>query len=176
MHNSLLLSLIKKFKEQDMNAFTIIYDEFKKLILLYSTKIQDEDATQELTLFLIELLYNIDISKFKNDFSDSLKRYIAVSIRNKYISLSKQKVKYINQTSELFEDIFLTEQPFCEKLDIYRALSKLTYKQKTVIIYRYIYCYSDAEIAKLFSISIPAVNRLKNRALETLKEYYFEKD
>lgn len=175
MTNSLLLPLIKKFREQDMTAFSIIYDEFKKLIYLYSGRLVDDDAVQDLTLFLLELLYGINLSKFHPDSSDTLKRYIAVSIKNKYISLSKERQKLISTSVELCDDLLINSESVFEGLDICEALKVLTLRQRLIIIYRYIYCYSDAEISSLLSISRQAVNRLKNRAIKTLQEFYFEK-
>ncbi len=175
MVNSLLLPLIKKFREQDMSAFTIIYDEFKKLIYLYSGRLSDDDAVQDLTLFLIELLYSINLSMFNCDSTDTLKRYIAVSIKNKYIALSKEKQKYLYFSVGLCDNLLANSESVLEAIDICEALKLLTHRQRLIIIYRYIYCYSDAEISSLLSISRQAVNRLKNRAIETLKEFYTEK-
>ena len=98
MYNYLLLSLVKNFRKNDETAFDMIYEEFKGLINFYARKLQYEDATGELTLFFIELLLSNRLLKFQPDKSDSLKRYIAVSIRNKYIALSKEKQKSYNKT------------------------------------------------------------------------------
>ncbi len=43
-------------------------------------------------------------------------------------------------------------------------------KQKSVLIYKYVYGYSDCEIACALGITRQAVNGLKNRALTVLKE------
>ena len=57
-------------------------------------------------------------------------------------------------------------------LDICDALENLTERQKGVIICKYIYCLSDSQISEIFKISRQSVNKLKNRALNVLKEYY----
>ena len=172
MYNYLLIELIKKFKNQDMNAFTLIYDKYKRLIYYYSAKTRDDDTPQELTLFLLELLYSIDTDRFKLDMSDSLHKYIAVSIRNKYIYISKElqlKQKFLN---EIYDAEFYTLASLDESLFVTEALSQLTLKQRLIIIYKYIHCFSDAEIADKLKISRQAVNRLKNRGINTLKEFY----
>ena len=173
MENGLLKSLIIKFRNQDMNAFAMIYDEFKRLIYRYSGKLCDDDAVQELTLFLIELLYNIDLTKFKDNGEDGLKRYIAVSIKHKYITVSKANDNYNNicEAADICDNSF---SDILENLSAKEALKCLSPKQRVIIIYKYFYCLSDSEIAKLTGISRQAVNRLKNRALLLLKEFYSE--
>ena len=148
------------------------------------------DCKQELTLFLLELIRKIDVSKFPADDSDSLNRYICVSLRNKCIALSKQnqnEFKHRIQFEDEVEEVSVLEHALL-KLDIQKdiefeqiisveleeALNGLSTKQKDVIVYKYIYGFSDAEIGEIFNISRQAINRLKNRAFETLKEYYKE--
>ena len=146
------------------------------------------DSKQELTLFLFELIRKIDVSKFPTDDSDTLNRYICVSLRNKCITLAKENYNELNhriQFEDEVEEVGILEQAFL-KLDVQKniqfetiqsveleeALNGLSPKQKDVIVYKYIYGFSDVEIGKMFNISRMAVNRLKNRAFEILKEYY----
>lgn len=172
MENLELKSLILNFRKEDMLAFEPIYSEFKRYIRFYSKKLGYEDALQELTLFLIELLYDIDLNLFKNDLSDGLSRYIAVSIRNKYIALSKENSRYALMCTELYEsEVFYTDSAV-EKVCIEEALSNLTNRQRLIIIYKYILNYSDAEISSLLGISRQAVNRIKNRAFSVLRNFY----
>lgn len=172
MCNNLLLNLINRLRTGDMQSFSLIYDEYIKLINYYSVKIGDEDANQELTVFLLELLYNAQLSKFDNDTSESLHRYIVVCIRNKYISLSKEKQKNEQNISVFYEN----QNKFSDYAEttvfLKEWLDSLSIKQRLIIIYRYIYNYSDAEIAQQMKISRQAVCRLKNRGLENLKKFY----
>lgn len=55
MRNCLLKELIKSFRSQNMEVYPLIFDEFKKLISIYSYRIGGEDAYQELVLFFVEL-------------------------------------------------------------------------------------------------------------------------
>lgn len=171
MQNHLLIKLIKDFKNQEMSVFPLIYDHFKRLIYFYSGKLFEDDATQELTVFLIELLYDINLLSFKPDKSDSLSRYIAVCLRNKYISLSKQQAKELKLSSRLFDSPLPSTNHF-SNIEISEALENLSEKQKLIIVYKYIYNYSDFEIASILNISRQAVNRLKNRGILALKEFY----
>ena len=171
MSNSLLKSLILCFRKGDMSAFTLIYDQFKKLIFHYSNKICSDDAMQELNIFLIELLYEINLSHFPNNDDNSIQRYISVSIKNEFLKILKRNAKYHSLCCDTYSKEFSSNSCF-DDLFIKEALEELSEKQRLIIIYKYIYNYSDIEISNALDISRQAVNRLKNRALDRLKAYY----
>jgi len=172
MYNYVLKNLIISFRKQDMTAFGIIFDEFKGLINFYSNKLCDDDLAGELTLFLIELLYKINLNRFSPDKNNSIKKYIAVSIRNKYIALSKSLNKEKLLKSYSFDDE-IKQIPFNEDdICIKEALEYLTERQRNIIVYKYVYCLSDSQISQMLNISRQAVNKLKNKGLKELKLYY----
>lgn len=175
MCNSLFKKLIEKFRKGDATAFGLIYEQFKKLILFYGSKIGDDDTVQELNIFLIELLYDIDLSLFPATSTNGIQKYIAVSIRNEYLKISQRNARYNAVFSELYETE-LSDSFADDGLFIDEALSFLSQKQRLIILYKYIYSYTDSEIAIMLGISRQAVNRLKNRALSVLKEYYIRDD
>lgn len=172
MCNAIIKPMIENFKKQDMTVFPLVYSQFGKLISFYSRKLSYEDSASDLTVFLIELLYDIDLGRFPNDSSFGVKKYIAVSLRNYYIALSKKMDTYKQFSNQLYENL----NGYCENLDdklsIMQCLDILTEKQKTVLIYKYVYGYSDFEIANLIDVSRQAVNRIKNRGLTVLKEFF----
>ena len=172
--NRCLKPIIEKFKKQDMTVFEPLYDLFKRLIMLYSKKLYYDDAAGELTLFFIELLYSIDLSKFHNDDSVSLKKYIAVAIKNRYIALSVNKERYGKVSNKLYDNLEGYLPNFEEHFSLLESINVLSDKQRQIVIYKYIYGYSDFEIAVLLGISRQAVNRLKNRALKCLREFFAE--
>lgn len=169
MENNLLKPFISAIKNQDMTAFPLVFDEFKKLIMHYAGKLRYEDAASELTLFFIELLYDIELSKFSEDESFSIKRYIAASIRNKYIALSVTKCKSKNIEVTLSNEFCGYEREFDKRLFFMMSFKKLNDMQKLVIIYHYVYGYSVAEIGEILNMSRQAVNKTKNKALEILR-------
>ncbi len=171
MENVLLKKLIINFRKGDMQAFTSIYSGFEKLIDYYSNKIGDEDSRQELIIFFIETLYNTELSVFGDDRKDGLNRYISVSIRNKYISLSKKRQNE-NLCFMPFYDYYACYQDNIDIIFIKEMLNRLSYKQRAIIVYKYIYGYSDIELSRILGVSRQAVNRLKNRAIETIREMY----
>ena len=171
MENSCLLALLGQFKKGDMGVFPVIFSEFEGLINHYKEKSDAEDTAEELSVFLLELLYKLDLSPFMGVCGDGLSRYIAVSLRNKYIAYSTQntnykKSKFLNET----DDTYYTED-FLKRTYLKEAFKFLTLKQKAVISLKYIYNYSDSEISTKLNISRQAVNRIKNRAIEVLRGY-----
>lgn len=172
MVNSLLCELIVRFRKHDMTVFSLIYGEFKNLILFYSGKLGYEDATQELNIFLIELLYSVELENFSKDQTDGLHRYIAVSIRNEYIRLSGERQKYCSNNTEFYETDALCSDLSYDAVLVDEAMSRLSGRQKEVIIYKYLYNYSDAEISQILGITRQAVNRLIRRGINDLKIFY----
>ena len=174
MNNRVLKQYIKSFKNQKTEVFPLILRGFERLINHYARLLGNSDDTQELNLFFIELLFRIETEKFASDGSNSLSRYIAVSLKNKYIEISRQSCKHKAQTLPFYESFYLTETDLEERFETAEMLEMLSQKQRLVIIFKYFYQYSDIEISKLMGISRQAVNNLKNRALETLRLLYAE--
>ena len=171
MNNREMLPILKEIKQQNMSRFGEIFAEFERLLACFRFRLKDDDATQELTLFFLELLTSIDTDKFVSDESEALRRYIAVCLRNRYIALSKRQSAYRAMCGELYEGLasdMLSE----EKIELKHALRRLPDKQRLVIVYRYLYGYSIEEIAALLCITRQAANQLKKRGLSTLKTYF----
>ena len=164
-------TLIKKFKSGETEVFSLIYNEFEKLIGLYASRIKYEDALSELTLFLIELLFSIDLSKFDDGTEFWIKRYIAVSIKNRYIALSRKINKYQCFNMSVYDNSGSYLKSLDEKIILSDGFDRLSLKQKQVLIYMYIYGYSICEISGMLGISRQAVNDIKNRGLIKLKNY-----
>lgn len=172
MSNLVLIDLIKNYRAGDTTTFEEIYESFKKLILFYAHRLKYDDSTQDLILFFIELLYSVDLSIFEPDESEGLKHYIAVAIRNHYIFLSKSYQKTLALRNCLYENCSFHIESVEERMCMIDALKCLSERQRTVIIYKYIYNYSDIEIAQKLNISRQAVNQLKLRSIEILKRFY----
>lgn len=173
MENLKLKKLIWDFRKGEIYSFSIIYDVFKKLINFYSKKAGDEDVEQELMIFLMELLYDIDLSRFEDNEKDNLKRYIAVALGHKYINIIKEIQNSQNKFYELLECDFFHYDNTESDIYVKSMLENLSPRQRMIIVYKYIYNYSDVEISYILGISRQAVNRLKNRALGTLRKLYF---
>lgn len=115
-------------------------------------------------------LHNKDLCKDKVIVS-----YIAKSIRNEYIKLSKKKNKIIVNESELNLDIEVAYDGFeseFELLDIFKILKE---KEAYIMKLLYVHCLSVSEISTFMNISRQAVNQAKNRALRKIKKIYIGK-
>ena len=174
MKNILLKKYLTLFRNGEMEAFPVIYCEFEESILFYSKQSDSEDVRQELTLFLIELLYKLNPDSFSTDESDTLCRYISVALKHKYITLIKNK-KIRKKHNLSFGEVTVSDgRCFEEEIDTYLMLHSLSKKQRKVIIYKYFLNFTDIEIAEMMGISRQAVNRIKNRGLEMLRFLYLE--
>ncbi len=174
MQNYLLKPLVSKIKEGDMSVFLGVFEEFKRLITFYGKKLKYEDAASELTLFFIELLYNIDLSKFQSDNGEELQRYIAVSIKNKYIALSLAKEKGVKFENPLFEERCGVTHRLDDKMCVFQGVCRLNEAQRLVFYYHFIYGFSIIEIANRLNISRQAVNKTKNQVLAILRKEFMQ--
>lgn len=172
MCNSEIIKIIKEIQSNDMSRFGELYDVFSVLIRHFDYKSDFEDASSELSLFLLELIYSLDTDKFISDGSEALKRYIAVSLRNRYIALSKRKAARRCEISGLEENISSAIIDQDERLALREGLRLLSGQQRKAVVLRHIYGFSDAEIADRLGITRQAVNRLGSRGLKTLRQYF----
>ncbi|MBE6804969.1 MAG: sigma-70 family RNA polymerase sigma factor [Ruminococcaceae bacterium] len=171
MCNREFIKLIEEYQNHKTENFNLIYNEFYKLLLLYGSRIGDSDATQELSVFLVELLFKIDISKFKKDDSEDIKKYIAVCLRNEYYAILKRKHSRLNLYCELNCDIPEAEDDIESELFIRQCLQQVNDTQRKILILRYLCDFSDSQIAEKLHISRQAVNKARNKGLETLKNF-----
>lgn len=171
MCNRELMSIVKEIKNKDMSRFGELYDAFAGLIRHFEIKLGYDDAGQELTVFLLELVYSLNTERFSSDDSDILKRYIAVSVRNKYIALSKRKNRIEHESGELYDCIACADE-FEGSFTLKEAMNNLNERQRAALTLRYVYGYSDTEIAEKLGITRQSVNRLERKGLSVLREYF----
>lgn len=172
MSNRELIQLINEYQRGNMKNFDLLYEVFKRLIYMYAGKKGGEETVQDLNDFFVELLFKIDLSRFQKDYSDSLKRYIAVSIRNEHNLICKKHQEHLPLNEELIGTLSENSLSAEDRLFLKDCLDAVTESQRTVLILRYIEGYSDAEIAALLHISRQAICRLRSRAIETIRKKF----
>lgn len=178
MRNMELVPLISSIQSGHNTVFPTIYDEFRNLIVYYSNHLRADDAVQELTVFFLETIYNIKLDKFCMDESCDLQKYIATSIRNRYIYLSKT-AKLIANIDVEYSDEFMPDRlsnissssNTDTQILLSDALLCLSERQKQMITYKYYYGYSTKEIAEILHISRQSVNQTILRGLDILRNY-----
>lgn len=88
---------------------------------------------------------------------------------DKEISMSNEEWEFLSNTDN-FTHSFLSGEN-CQNEELKRAIEKLTQKQKKVIIQYYYQNKNLKEIANGMNITESAVSKLKNKAIEKLKNY-----
>jgi RNA polymerase sigma factor (sigma-70 family) len=170
--NLQFINLILDFRNGRSETYNTIYKSFTNLIYNYAKG--DQDLQQDLNITLIETLNKIDLTKFEADNSTGIHRYISVCIRNAYILKSKnrQNIKNTEQPLELIDTIF----PYYDEtnLELENLISLLNERQRTYIIYKYVYGYTDVEIGKMWGCSRQRVGVIKREALRILKTHLKE--
>ena len=101
--------------------------------------------------------------------------YIAKSIRNEYIKLSKERDKIKLNELELNLDIEISYEDCNAEFEILDMFKILTKKEAYIMKLLYVYYLSVSEVADYMKISRQSVNQTKNRALKKIKELYLYK-
>ena len=100
MSNNLYIKIMNS-KKGDSKSLLDIIEIFNPLVSKYSRLLDGEDTKQDLIIHLIKSVNNMPIDN-KNIFEDkNIVGYIAKSIRNEYIKLSKKKNRIILKKSQL---------------------------------------------------------------------------
>lgn len=167
----ILCDLIVSAKDNNQGSLMELINRFQPLIKKHAYALNYEDAENDLTVDMIELIYNMPV--FQND--GQAVQYISKSMRHSYIKFLKEKI-HVRDNECLYDPEFIknmeiVSEDFAEKnLDLLFAIEKLSYNQKWVIKYKFLYMLQDKEIMKRLKISRQAVYNNKIKALKRLKE------
>ena len=177
--------LIKKIIENDREAFKELYDNFSSKVyntilgILQNTE-DAEDVTQEVFIQIFRSIQN-----FKQDSSLSTWIYrIAVNKAFEFIRSKKRKkrfaiVKSIFAKDEVEEPIEFLHPGIIEENKergkiLFKAIDKLSEKQKTAFVLSKIENQSYKEISEIMKLSLSSVESLIFRAKENLKKELYE--
>ncbi len=172
MNNS-LYETIKKIQSGDTEKIVDIITRFDPTIKKYSKRLNYEEAETDLIIAFIEMLKAMNLNNFDKQNEGTLVNYIYNNIKNKHIDLFRKYIKNRKEEVEInldiievIEDCNIEESIFIEDL-----LNKLPESQKIIIKEKYIKDHSDIQIAKALNKTRQAVNKTKNKALKTLRNY-----
>ena len=174
MENNMFKKLIE-YREGNNNSLLEIIEIFNPLISKYSRLLDKEDTRQDLIIHLIKVLTNIPIENKRVLKNKEIIGYIAKSIRNEYIKLSKKRDKIRLNEMELSLDIEISHEDCKTEFEILDMFKFLTKKEAYIMKLLYVYYLSVSEVADYMKISRQAVNQSKNRALKKIKELYLYK-
>ena len=176
----MLYELINSVQRDDKEAMTELIDRFQPLLKKYAAKLNYEDAYEDMVLYYIGLIKNINLNQLICTRDEVIVSYINVSIINFY---KKKVLKLINSKKEIALSDLTEEQMYYvdvksaveDETDIFTefGLKNLLNDNECRVIYLiYVEGYTTAEIARLSNKSRQAVNQLKNRALKKIKNAF----
>jgi len=149
-----------------------IIRKFNPLIKMYTKKLAYDGAETDMIIDLLEIIDKYPFHRDEISESNFL-AYVAVSMKNKYIKLSKKHGEILNNEVELTEGVYkdtsINSDP--ENATIFKLLlEELTVHQRKVIEDLYLNGYSEKELAAKYNVSHQAINKIKWKALQKLKE------
>ncbi|MCY6355391.1 RNA polymerase sigma factor [Clostridium sp. ZS2-4] len=168
-----LYEIIENIQNGDTEKILDIINKFKPLIKKFSRKLIYEEAETDLTISFIEMIQTMNLNNFTSENEGKIINYINSVIRNKHIDLFRKYVLRRTEEVELNLDILIdyTNNSIEDSILIEDLLNRLPKIQKTVLKEKFIKDHSDIEISQKLNISRQAVNKTKNRALKTLRNY-----
>ncbi|WP_346905990.1 sigma-70 family RNA polymerase sigma factor [Clostridium sp.] len=168
-----LYNLIELSQSGDRDALLEVINKFKPLIMKLSRKLSYEESETDLIILFIQMVQSLKLNKFANVSEGALVNYLFIFFKNKSVDLFRKFVLKKPEELELNLDILQYKTDMDTKLfvDELLNLTTLTAHQRLILKKSYISECSDAEIAKTLNISRQAVNRTKNRAIQTIREY-----
>lgn len=171
-----LRNLVNRAHDRDDEAILNIIEIFKPY---YKKLLQKSGYCAEESDFIVHIIHiinQLNSKKLQNfESNGQIFNYLKNGITNKYIQLLKQY--FTVRTNEILfgEDVFIQlpnqEDKLYEDIYLEEILNHLTRLQKKIIIEKIMYGKADIEIADELHISRQSVNRIKNRALNKLKDF-----
>lgn len=145
--------------------------DFGKLIAHYLNKCYPDDRDvmyAELWGFLYDMV---------NRGRAISQRYVAVSIRNKYIECSRELQKERALETELKDEYLGTvKDDFVKEIEMRELLEKLGIKQREAVVLHHVYGLTFDEIAKKNGCTRQAINKLEKRGLKTLRQFLIDEE
>lgn len=160
---------ILDYQGGDANAALELVEKFKPLIKRYAFFLHREDSFEDLQCFLLSMLKTWDTSRLSSTDDATVTRYIANSVKNEYIALSKQKAK--ERGTSYLEDATLPQAleyaqktSTCDQYDqlTLQDLHKVLNEYEFAIVYAiYFEQRSVAEVARQKHKTRQAINQTK---------------
>lgn len=168
---------IAAYQNGDSDAALALVEKFKPLIKRYTFFLHREDGFEDLQCYLLSMLKTWDTRRLSSTDDGTMIRYIANSVRNEFIAISKQKEK--EQHVSFIEDVAVPQAIEYEQKTstrdqydqlIIHDLRKILNENELEIIYAlYFGQQTVSEIAQRKSKTRQAVNQTKIKALQKLK-------
>ena len=161
----------KNNKDESMLDILAIFDN---IINKYSRKLNGEDTKQDLYVFLIKLINNIDELSIVNYEDKQVLSYFSKSLKNEYIRLSKKNDRRKNNEDYNCEDRVWGYNFIESNIEVVDSIKNLNNYEKKIIKMVVLNGYSVSEVAKKTGKSRQAISQVKNRAISKLKKVYLK--
>lgn len=168
---------ILAYQGGDSNAALMLVEKFRPLIKRYAFFLHREDGFEDLQCFLLSMLKTWDTSRLSSTDDATVIRYIANSVKNEYIALSKQKAKergtsYLEDATVPQAIEYAQKTSTCDQYDqlTLQDMHKVLNEYEFAIIYAiYFEQQSVAEVARQKHKTRQAISQTKIKALKKLK-------
>ena len=174
----MLLFLTALDNEEDREAFTLLYEQYSRLLwcaamdVLHDASLA-EDAVQNAYLALLG-----HMDKVRSVYAPQTRKFLVTVVRNKAIDLYRSRNSH---TADSLDDPDYPDLPSGEDLldEIIRretmdhikdALRQLPPIQRTMLEYRYLHGFSEKEVAELLELPPKRVNVAIFRARKKLQQ------
>ena len=164
-----IIDVKKNNKDESMLDILAIFDN---IINKYSRKLNGEDTKQDLYVFLIKLIKNIDELSIVNYEDKQVLSYFSKSLKNEYIRLSKKNDRRKNNEDYNCEDRVWGYNFIESNIEVVDSIKNLNNYEKKIIKMVVLNGYSVSEVAKKTGKSRQAISQVKNRAISKLKKVY----
>lgn len=164
-----IIDVKKNNKDESMLDILAIFDN---IINKYSRKLNGEDTKQDLYVFLIKLINNIDELSIVNYEDKQVLSYFSKSLKNEYIRLSKKNDRRKNNEDYNCEDRVWGYNFIESNIEVVDSIKNLNNYEKKIIKMVVLNGYSVSEVAKKTGKSRQAISQVKNRAISKLKNIY----
>lgn len=162
-----IIDVKKNNKDESMLDILAIFDN---IINKYSRKLNGEDTKQDLYVFLIKLINNIDELSIVNYEDKQVLSYFSKSLKNEYIRLSKKNDRRKNNEDYNCEDRVWGYNFIESNIEVVDSIKNLNNYEKKIIKMVVLNGYSVSEVAKKTGKSRQAISQVKNRAISKLKK------
>ena len=157
-----IIDVKKNNKDESMLDILAIFDN---IINKYSRKLNGEDTKQDLYVFLIKLINNIDELSIVNYEDKQVLSYFSKSLKNEYIRLSKKNDRRKNNEDYNCEDRVWGYNFIESNIEVVDSIKNLNNYEKKIIKMVVLNGYSVSEVAKKTGKSRQAISQVKNRAI-----------
>ena len=172
MNKELIFKIIAVKKYNKDESILDILAIFDNIINKYSRKLNGEDTKQDLYVFLIKLIKNIDELSIVNYEDKQVLFYFSKALKNEYIRLSKKNDRRKNNEDYNCEDRVWGYNFIESNIEVLDSIKNLNTYEKNIIKMVVLNGYSVSEVAKKTGKSRQAISQVKNRAISKLKNIY----